>query len=113
MTWTYEGGPGATDLNWVRWKVQDTRETDQLVQDEEIEAELADAGTKQIAALAVARVIARRLALLASSKSIGKKALGYQERAEQYAKLVNELEQEVGAGAAAARPSTTEHQFAW
>lgn len=113
MSWSYSQDPTASDLDWVRWKVQDTDTNDHLVEDEEIEAEIAALGTKELAAVAVARVIARKFARLASGKSLGKKASQYADRAKQYAALAKQLEEEFGTGGAQARTGLTDLQYAW
>jgi len=113
VSWTYSHEPDANDRDWVRWKVTDTDEADKLVEDEEIDAELAGQPSKALAAVAVARVIARKFARLASGQSIGKLSEQYAERARLYAALVDKLEEEVGAGAAAGHTSMTDLRFAW
>jgi hypothetical protein len=66
MTWTYSGNPSDDDLNEVRFLVQDTDTTDQLITDEEIEY-IIDKwvnvyGSNFMAAAMVAEAIAAKFA---------------------------------------------------
>lgn len=52
MTWTYSGNPGASDLDEVRFLIQDTNTNDQLLSNEEINYLLAAYGDPYSAAVA-------------------------------------------------------------
>lgn len=108
MTWTYKGDPSGNDRDWVRWKVQDTNKADQLVSNEEIDAELA-VSSKEGAAAQVATVVARKFARKADI-SEGDVSIRYSSRAKEYRALVDELRESV-AGATAS--GQTVHNFVW
>jgi len=96
MSWTYaSSNAGSSDLSWVRMRVGDTTSGDQLLQDEEIAALLAEHGDRYVAAARSARAIsgwfARRV-----QKSAGKFSISCQQASESYAKLADRLETEAG-----------------
>lgn len=62
MAWTYSGNPSDSDLDTVRWLVGDTDDTNQIVQDEEIEHELAEQKNVYAAASTVCEAIAAKFA---------------------------------------------------
>lgn len=58
MSWSYSSDPSSSDRDWVRWKLGLTDDTRQIVQDEEIDAELADNSNRYFAAAEVADAVA-------------------------------------------------------
>jgi len=96
VTWNYNSSNlGSSDLAWVRLRVGDTTSGSQLLQDEEINALLGDAGDRYVAAARSARAIsgwfARRV-----EKGAGHLRLASQQASERYAKLADELLIEAG-----------------
>jgi hypothetical protein len=96
MSWTYaSSNAGSSDLSWVRMRVGDCTSGDQLLQDEEIEANLSEMGDKYFAAARSARSISawfsRRV-----QKSIGKLSISCQQASESYERLAVQLEMEGG-----------------
>ena len=96
MSWTYaSSNAGSSDLSWVRMRVGDCTSGDQLLQDEEIEANLSEMGDKYFAAARSARSIsawfARRV-----QKSAGKLSISSQQASESYERLAVQLEMEGG-----------------
>ena len=93
MSWTYSGNPADSDKDAVRFLVQDTDTTDQLVQDEEIAWALTQGGGVYTAAALVAGTIAAKFARMADKETVGKVSVSYTKRAEQYFLLEDELKQ--------------------
>jgi len=62
MSWTYSGDPGASDLDQVRFYVQDTDDTRQLLTDEEIGFLLVEWAEAKDSPLYVAAVCAEAIA---------------------------------------------------
>lgn len=108
MTWSYGNDPSASDRDWVRFRVQDTDETAELVSDEEIDAELA-VGTKEAAAVTIAEAIARRFAKKADLVE-GDTSIRYSERAKRWASIAKDLE---GGLSGVTTPATTTNAFTW
>lgn len=61
MTWSYSGDPSDSDLDAVRFLVQDIDTSNQLVQNEEITYMLTARGSVPSAAIAIASAIAAQL----------------------------------------------------
>ena len=91
MSWNYSGNPANSDLDAVRFLVQDIDTNDQLVQDEEINWALTQGGGVYTAAALVAGVIAAKFARMADKETVGKVSVSYTKRAEQYFKLEESL----------------------
>lgn len=91
MSWSYSGDPSSSDLDAVRFLVQDTDTTDQLVQDEEITWALTQGGGIYSAAALVAGTIAAQFARAADKETVGKVSVSYTKRAEYYFKLEDDL----------------------
>jgi hypothetical protein len=85
MTWTYAGDPSANSRDAVRFLVNDTNTSDQLVSDEEIAWAVAEEANVYFAAASVAGAIAASFARKTGfnvdglSKSYGQKYLEYRE----------------------------------
>lgn len=62
MAWTYSGDPGNSNRDWVRWKTGLTDEDNQLVTDEEINAELSAQENRWMAASEVTAAVAAMFA---------------------------------------------------
>lgn len=91
MTWTYFSSQVQTsDLYYIRLRIGDNSSGDPLMQDEEIQAVIADVGDRLFAASRCARTIAglfsRRV-----RKSAGRLSLDSQQAAQAYLKLAGEL----------------------
>lgn len=93
MAFTYGGNPGASDKDWIRFRLQDTTPPG-LFQDEEIAAVLAETGDKRLAAVELAEAIARRFALQASYAVEGLRE-ELTQRAELYTRIAADLRQKV------------------
>lgn len=97
--WTYSGNPAASDKDAVRHLLGDTDERDQQLSDEEIEWEVAQAGTVRSAAANAARSLAGRYSLQPSSKKVGDLAVTYGERAAMMLTLAKSLDADANLGA--------------
>lgn len=92
MAWTYSGNPGSSARDSVRFLVQDTDTTDQLLQDAEVDWCIAQAGSSVYqAAHDASYAIASKFSRMATSKSVGDMSLSYADRAKAYFQLANEL----------------------
>lgn len=91
MTWTYDPTM-ASDRDKVRFRLGDTVAAAALLQDEEINVLLADAGSVTNATIAGADALAMRFASLAQSMTddIGQ-SVNYGNRAARYRDLANRL----------------------
>ena len=91
MSWTYDPTM-ASDRDKVRFRLGDTVEAGALLQDEEIDVLLADAGSVTNATIAGADALAMRFASLAQSMTddIGQ-SVNYGDRAARYRDLANRL----------------------
>lgn len=106
MTFSYSGDPADSDLDAVRFYVQDTVSTDQLISDEEIEFLLlqwtpvygSNIMVASMVAEAIAAKFAREVAYSADGVSVGVEAL--QQKFEQLAlSLRDQYKQyDIGAG---------------
>ncbi len=91
MTWTYTGDPNVSDRDRIRFLIQDTDTTDQLVSDEEIAWALTEAGSIYQTAHDLCTIIAAKFARMATSKSVGDLSLSYSDRAETYHRLAGRM----------------------
>jgi len=96
MSFSFGDDPTGSDIDYVRDKIQDTDETDPLLSDESIQAEI-DAVGKFLAAARCARKIAARFSRKVT-KSIGSRSIQNSNLAKQYFALASELEAEANAG---------------
>jgi len=98
MTWSYlSSDPGSSDRSWVRLRIGDHSSGEQLLQDEEIEVFLSDAGSKYSAAAAAARAIGAHFARKVD-KAVGKLRISMQQASEGYFDLADRLEREASIG---------------
>lgn len=72
MTWSYSGNPGATNLDHIRFLIQDTDTTDQLFSNEELTYLFNSYGDAYSAAIAaVTTLIAKGSRVAEESKTVG------------------------------------------
>lgn len=95
MTWTYDNTL-AGDRDKVRFEIQDTETSDQLFQDEEVDAILAREGTVALTALALAKALMMKFARLVDV-TVGKVSESNSQRYQAYKDLVARLEAEAAA----------------
>lgn len=97
MTWSWSGDPATSDLDTVRFHLQDTDETDQLLSDEEIQYVIDQwatvKGSLVYAASVCAERIAARFAREVSVSADGVSA-GVQELQAKYEALATSLRDE-------------------
>lgn len=98
MTWSYSGSPGASTLDEIRFLIQDTDTTDQLLSNEEITyLSTAYAGDAYSAAVAcVVALIGKAARSSEESKTVGDLSLTRKlgSRLQQWEALRRHLEQE-------------------
>ena len=88
MAWTYSGNPAASDLDAVRFWIQDTDVDDPLLQDAEINYLLALEGNVVLeAASSACDAVAASFSRKATSKSVGDLSLSFADRASEYRML--------------------------
>jgi len=86
MAWTYSGNPASSSLDAVRFEIGDTDQSDQLLQNEEIEYCLDQESNFFGAAARSCEVIARKFARLADS-AMGKTKIQASQKSQAYAKM--------------------------
>lgn len=89
MSWNYSGDPSASPLDEVRFLVQDTDTTDQLVSDGEVNYALSTEGSAFRAAASICDAIALKLGRQMDSK--GDTSYIAREKYEQYKQMAVEL----------------------
>ena len=99
MTWSYSEDvlnttTASGKLNTVRLLVGDTDETDQLIQDEEINFALTQSDNVYYAASWVANVIAAKFSRKVSTELDGQLRADYSDLSKQYHKLSGSLRQD-------------------
>lgn len=97
MTWSYSGDPGASALDEVRFLIQDTDTSDQLLSDEELSyliTAYADAYSAAVAAVGV--LIAKASKVAEESKTVGDLSLSVKSgaRLAQWEALMKSLQSE-------------------
>lgn len=97
MAWTYSGNPGASDLDLIRFLIQDTDSQDQLLSNEELlylDGIYGDAYAAAIAA--VTALIAKGSRVESESKSVAGLSLSIQSgaRVQQWETLIKYLQAE-------------------
>lgn len=100
MAWSYGGDPTTSDRDWVRFRIGDTVETDQLITDGEIASMLAQEPTKQKAALLVAKALLAKWAREVNSK-MGKLTLDLGQRIDALKSVIEDLRREADTAAGA------------
>lgn len=89
--WTYSGDPTSSLLDAVRYTIGDTIETDPLLQDEEVQYELTQAGSNVLqAAVRCCEAIAAKFARLADS-TMGQTSINASQKYAQYTALASHL----------------------
>lgn len=97
MTFTYDD-PNNSNLEAVRYRIQDTNSDRPLLSDEEIEYELEEANEDILAAsLACAETLVAR-GSHKITKKIGDRQINYSDLTGQYAKLVEVLQAKIQRG---------------
>lgn len=99
MTWTYTDL--STDKDKVRLKIGDTDESDRQLFDEEINAQLAESGSVQSAAVACARLLAAKYARQ-MNKAVGPFREEAAARYDHYTDLAERLESQMATSGVAA-----------
>lgn len=89
MSFTYSGDPSTSDLDQVRFLIQDTDTNDQLLQNEEIQF-LIDENGVATASWKAAETIAAKFARF-TDRTIGDFSEDLSQRVEQYNKIAKEL----------------------
>lgn len=102
MSWTYDGDM-SLQRDRLRFLIQDTNTNDQLVQDEEIALYQSGgayaAGSDLDAAIALARVVLRKLARQAGRMSAGGTYIDFGGRTTAYRETLEDLERQAAEGA--------------
>jgi hypothetical protein len=113
MAWTYSGDPSLSDLDMTRWHVGDTDNTDQLVQDEEIQAALDRYGSPERAAAKICYGISAKFARL-FDKAAGDVRKSHSQKSENYRKLGDELmSASLAASGTARKNDQLSNTFVW
>jgi len=97
MTWTYSGDPGASDLDEIRFLIQDTDTNDQLLTDEELTYLFTTYGEAYSAAVAAVGVLIANASRVAEeSKRVGDLSLSVKSgaRVDQWKALMASLQAE-------------------
>lgn len=97
MTWSYSGNPGASTRDTIRFLIQDTDTSDQLLSNEELDYLITVWSDAYGAALAaVSTLIAKASRSLEESKRVGDLSLTVKSgaRVQQWEALYNRLQQE-------------------
>jgi hypothetical protein len=97
MTWTYSGNPGASDLDRIRFLIQDTDESEQLFSNEELTYLNGTYGDAYSAAIAaVGTLIAKGSRVAEESKTVGDLSLSVKSGAlvSQWQALLEQLKAE-------------------
>lgn len=97
MTWSYSGNPGASDLDHIRFLIQDTDTTDQLFSNEELTYLNTSYGDPYSAAIAaVTTLIAKGSRVQEESKTVGDLSLSVKSgaRVTQWEALLKYLKAE-------------------
>ena len=90
MSWTYDSSM-PTPKDKVRFLIQDTVTTNQLLQDEEINFMLVDYPNYKMAAANCADVLSSKFSGMADERKIGNLTLKNSDRSKKYADLANRL----------------------
>lgn len=93
MTWTYHAGESTRD--WIRLVIGDTNKSNQLLQDEDIDAIIAVEGSGYASAAACADALAGKYAGSAD-KTVGRFSIKNSQLGEHYSNLANRLRTQLG-----------------
>lgn len=85
----------SSGLAFVRFRIQDTSTSDQLLQDDEIQGALSVYGDKWAAAVASAKALSFKYARRADT-TMGKLSIKHSQKSMQFADLAAEIEKESG-----------------
>lgn len=91
MTWSYSGDPANSELDQVRFLVNDTDRDDQLLQDEEIDWAISQQSTVTLAAALCLRALANRFSRMVTRK-IGDLWVSCSDMAPAFAARAEELD---------------------
>jgi hypothetical protein len=91
VAWNYSGDPSAGDRDAVRFLVGDTCETDQLLQDAEVEYAIAQQPSNELAAAYLLRALAAKFSRMVTNK-VGDVSVNCSDLAKAYADRANELD---------------------
>ncbi len=95
MTWTYSGNPANSLLDAVRYEIGDTKESDPLLSNEEIQYELARSANDVLRAAArCCETIAAQFARLVNS-TIGKTSIQAEAKFKHYTQKAKELRRRI------------------
>lgn len=96
--WTYTANPADSDLDWVRWRIGDTDESEPLQSDQEIAAALASESSRSLAAALVCDAIAaqfrKAFAFTVADGAGNNRTEQRQQRVAHYSALAAELRAE-------------------
>lgn len=90
MAWSYSGDPASSSKDKVRFLIGDTISADELLQDEEINAVIADQPNTTLAAAISAEAIAAKFSREAT-RTVGKTSISASEKAKAYLELARKL----------------------
>ena len=97
MTFTYDGDPSATDVEFVRFYLQDTVSTAAIFTDEEISFEISEAGSKKAACVSLIDVILAKLNHEPDGRADWLQ-VDWRRSSENWMKLKDQLERRFGGG---------------
>lgn len=95
MTWEYDNTL-PSDKDKVRFIIQDTNDSEHLLEDEELEWLLVEQGNVYLAGAAACEVLAGRFRAKVTSKSVGGLSISYANRADEFAKQATLLRTQSG-----------------
>jgi len=90
MTWSYSGDPSKTAKDQVRFLIQDTVETDQLLSNEEIDFLNTQEGSTTKAAARGAEILAAQFARFCD-EAVGAVRISFSQKFDHYTKLAKTL----------------------
>ena len=91
MSFTYSGNPSATQLDLVRFLLNDTEATDYVIEDAEITYLVSTWNNAYLAASHGAKMISANFAKQATSKSVGDLSISYSSKSSDYSLLAQRL----------------------
>lgn len=95
MSWTYSGNPSKSDLDQVRFLVQDTNAKDKLLNNEEIEFLLELEGSPLKASVKAAETISATFARLCD-EAVGQVKVSFSQKFDHYKSLAATLKASSG-----------------
>lgn len=94
MSWNYSKDPSKSDKDWIRWRLGDTDENEQLFSDQEIQAALDQEGDRNRALLVSAQALHAQYLRKVDSR-MGELEFDYGQRAREIRRLIDQLEKEM------------------